>query len=306
MAGESRPRIVILDGATANQIAAGEVVERPASVVKELVENSLDAGARHIGVEVRGGGLELIRVRDDGWGINREDVPLAFARHATSKIRQASDLAGITTLGFRGEALPSIAAVARVEMDTRPAGETAGTRVRIAGGEKPEVTAAACPPGTTVTVTDLFYNTPVRRQYLRKPAAEGRVIAATVEKLALAHPEVAFSLTLDGRRLLATPGNGDLQAAVVALYGLETGRALLNVSGGGGGWQLQGFISPVWLHRAARSQQVLIVNGRYIYNRIFARVVEDCYHSVIPAGRHPIYILHLAIDPRRVDVNVHP
>ncbi|QGP93478.1 DNA mismatch repair protein MutL [Neomoorella glycerini] len=306
MTGELYPRIAILDADTANQIAAGEVVERPASVVKELVENSLDAAARHITIEVKGGGLTLIRVRDDGWGINREDAALAFARHATSKIRRATDLTGITTLGFRGEALPSIAAVARVEMDTRPPGETAGTRVRIAGGGEPEVTATGCPPGTTVTVTDLFFNTPARRQYLKKPANEARAIVAAVEKLALAHPEVAFSLHLEGRRLLSTPGNSDLQAVVAALYGLETGRELLPLAGEGAGWTMKGFISPPWLHRAGRSQQVLTVNGRYIFNRVLTRAVEECYQAVIPSGRHPLFILQLAIDPRLVDVNVHP
>ncbi|GEA15317.1 DNA mismatch repair protein MutL [Moorella sp. E308F] len=306
MTGELCPRIAILDAETANQIAAGEVVERPASVVKELVENSLDAAARHIAIEVKGGGLTLIRVRDDGWGINPEDAPLAFARHATSKIRRANDLWGITTLGFRGEALPSIAAVARVEMDTRPPGETAGVRVRIAGGGEPEITAIGCPPGTTVTVTDLFYNTPARRQYLKKPASEARAVVAAVERLALAHPEVAFNLHLEGKRLLSTPGNSDLQAVVAAIYGLETGRELLPLAGEGEGWTLKGFISPPWLHRAGRSQQVLTVNGRYIFNRLLTRAVEECYQAVIPSGRHPLFILQLTIDPRLVDVNVHP
>ncbi|WP_258360489.1 DNA mismatch repair endonuclease MutL [Moorella sulfitireducens (nom. illeg.)] len=306
MAGEYSSRIVVLDAETANQIAAGEVVERPASVAKELVENSLDASARHITIEVKGGGLTLIRVRDDGVGIIPEDAPLAFARHATSKIRRSEDLWGITTLGFRGEALPSIAAVARVEMDTRPPGETAGIRVRIAGGGEPEVTPVGCPPGTTVTVTDLFFNTPARRQYLKKPASETRAIVTAVEKLALAHPEVAFSLQVEGRRLLSTPGSSDLEAVVAALYGLETGRELLPVSGAGEGWSLVGFISPPWLHRAGRSQQVITVNGRYIFNRAITRAVEECYRSVIPGGRYPIFVLQLAIDPRQVDVNVHP
>ncbi|MDN5344978.1 MAG: mismatch repair protein MutL [Clostridia bacterium] len=304
--GASLTRIVVLDAATANQIAAGEVVERPGSVVKELVENSLDAVARHIAVEVKGGGLELIRVRDDGQGIYPEDVPLAFARHATSKIRRVSDLLALNTLGFRGEALPSIAAVARVEMDTRPAGEMAGTRVRIAGGGAPEVTTTGCPPGTTVTVCDLFYNTPARRQYLKKPATETRAIVAVVARLALAHPQVALSLQIEGRRVLATPGNADWQAVVTAVYGLETGREMLPLAGEGAGWSLQGFISPPWLHRANRSQQVLIVNGRYILNHALTWAVENCYQAVIPAGRHPLFMLQLAIDPYLVDVNVHP
>ncbi|MDN5361440.1 MAG: mismatch repair protein MutL [Moorella sp. (in: firmicutes)] len=299
-------RIAILDALTANQIAAGEVVERPAAVVKELVENSLDAAARHIDVEILGGGLELIRVRDDGLGIGREDAPLAFARHATSKIRRAADLARITTLGFRGEALASIAAVARVEMTTRPPEMTAGTLVRVAGDNQPQVTATGCPPGTTVTVRDLFFNTPARRQYLKKPAAEARAVVAVVEKLALGHPDVAITLSLDGRRSLATPGNGDLQAVLVALYGLETGRELLPLHGAGAGWRLKGFISPPWLHRSHRNQQVWLVNGRYILNRVLTWAVEGCYRSVIPTGRHPLFVLQLVVDPGEVDVNVHP
>ncbi|MGI9860295.1 DNA mismatch repair endonuclease MutL [Moorella naiadis] len=306
MTGNQAARIAVLDALTANQIAAGEVVERPAAVVKELVENSLDAAARHIDVEIAGGGLELIRVRDDGLGIGREDAPLAFARHATSKIRRATDLARITTLGFRGEALASIAAVARVEMTTRPLGETAGTLVRVAGDTQPEVMATGCPPGTTVTVRDLFFNTPARRQYLKKPAVEARTVMGVVEKLALGHPEVALTLSIDGRRSLATPGNSDLQAVLVALYGLETGRELLPLQGAGAGWSLQGFISPPWMHRSHRNQQVWLVNGRYILSRVFTWAVEGCYRSVIPAGRHPLFILQLTLDPGEVDVNVHP
>ncbi|APC08254.1 DNA mismatch repair endonuclease MutL [Neomoorella thermoacetica] len=306
MTGSQETRITILDAMTANQIAAGEVVERPASVVKELVENSLDAAARHITVEIEGGGLQLIRVRDDGRGIEPEDAPLAFARHATSKIRRAADLARITTLGFRGEALASIAAVARVEMATRPPGRPGGTLVRVAGGKPPEVTETGCPPGTSVTVKDLFYNTPARRQYLKKPSTEARAIVATVERLALGHPGVAFSLSLDGRRSLATPGNGDLQAVLAALYGLEIGRELLPFNGSGAGWSLQGFTSPPWLHRSNRDQQVLLINGRYITNRLLTWAIESCYRNVIPAGRHPLFVLHLAVDPGEVDVNVHP
>lgn len=306
MIAEQQARITILDAGTANQIAAGEVVERPASVVKELVENSLDAAARRIDIEIEGGGLELIRVRDDGQGIEQEDAPLAFARHATSKIRRAADLTRITTLGFRGEALASIAAVARVEMTTRPPGMTAGTLVRVAGNSRPEAVATGCPPGTTVTVRDLFFNTPARRQYMKKPAAESRAVVAVVEKLALGHPDVAITLSLDGRRSLATPGNGDLQAVLVALYGLETGRGLLPLQEAGSGWSLNGFISPPWLHRSHRNQQVWLVNGRYILNRVLTWAVEGCYRSIIPTGRHPLFVLQLTVDPGEVDVNVHP
>ncbi len=302
----NKNKIILLDSSIADQIAAGEVVERPASVVKELIENALDAAAKQITIEVQAGGLNLIRVRDNGQGIGADDLTLAFARHATSKIHQSKDLTAIETLGFRGEALPSIAAVSWVEMDTRPAKVIAGQKIIIAGGEILETVETGCPPGTVVTVTDLFYNTPARRQYMKKPSTENRAVATVVERLALAHPEVAFDLRLDGRRSLSTPGDGNFHTVVAAIYGLEVGKELLPIKAAAEKWQLEGFVSPPWLHRARRKQQVLIVNGRYIYNHVLRQGIERCYQTVIPSDRYPIFIIHLCLQPQLVDVNVHP
>lgn len=291
---------------TANQIAAGEVVERPASVVKELVENSLDAAAKHITVDVNDGGTSLIRVRDDGEGISREDASLAFARHATSKIRRASDLNNIITLGFRGEALASIAAVAKVEMITRRVNSLVGTKVNISNGGQPKISEIGCPPGTVISVTDLFNNTPARLKYLKKPSVEARAIAVTIERLALSHPEVAFNFSLDRRPILVTTGNGDLKTVIASVFGLKIGKELLPVTGSGPDWKLIGFVSPPWLHKYNRNQQIIIVNGRYIHNRTIVQTVEKCYQGIIPNGRHPIFLLQVEINPSLVDVNVHP
>ncbi|HBT48220.1 MAG TPA: DNA mismatch repair endonuclease MutL [Peptococcaceae bacterium] len=300
-------KIAVLDPHTADQIAAGEIVERPASVVKELVENAIDAGARHIKIEIRGGGRDYIRVQDDGTGMDADDAVLAFARHATSKIRGIEDLFNVRTLGFRGEALPSIAAVARVELLTRPAGAALGTRVRIEGGRRLAVEEAGCPEGTTVTVADLFFNTPARRRHLKKPNTEASRVAGVVERLALAHPEIAFQLFVEGRRSFSTPGNNDLRSTVAALWGLDMGQNLLavreTIDEGAG---VEGLVSPPWLHRYGREQQVLIVNGRYVLSRIIAREIEAAYHTLIPQQRRPVFVLHLHLPASWLDVNVHP
>lgn len=302
-----QPKIIVLDPQTANQIAAGEIVERPASVVKELVENAIDAQAKHIRVEIKNGGKDYIRVEDDGWGMDARDAVLAFARHATSKIRRAEDLFCLRTLGFRGEALPSIAAVARVEMITRPSGVPLGTRVRVEGGKQTTVEEAGCRQGTVVTVTDLFFNTPARRRYLKKPATEAAQVAGVIERLALAHPEIAFQLIIEGRRSLSTPGNNDLRSSIAAVWGLETAEALLPVNGSvDEEGSFCGFVSPPWLHRYGREQQILIVNGRYIMSRTLNQEIEAVYHHLIPAQRHPIFILHLNLPAAWLDVNVHP
>jgi len=302
----SRPRIAILDPETASKIAAGEVVENPASVVKELVENALDAQASRIVVEIREGGKKYIRVQDDGWGMEAEEARLAFARHATSKIRQAADLFSLRTLGFRGEALPSIAAVARVEMVTRARGCPLGTKIWVEGGHEKRVEEAGCPEGTTVTVTDLFFNTPARGRFLKGPAREAARVGVVVERLALAHPEVAFQLLVDGRRTLATPGNNDLRSTITAVWGLELGENLLYVEGKLEEVSYRGFLSPPWLHRSSRHYQILIVNGRYIISKTLAREIEGIYTNLIPADRYPIFILHLSLPPSWLDVNVHP
>lgn len=303
--------IRLLDETIAAQIAAGEVVERPASVVKELVENALDAGARRIVVEARGGGLREIRVQDDGCGIPADEVELAFARHATSKLQSAEDLWAIRTLGFRGEALPSIASVAQVICVTRVAEAELGVELRIAGGEVQSRLPCGCPAGTTVTVRNLFYNTPVRREYLRSEATETGAISSIVQQYALAYPEVSFSLVIDGRVMFQTAGDGDLRAVAVELYGLEVGRALLPVQAESGADELwvavNGLISPPDLTRSSRSYLSLFANRRALQPRgALAAVVENAYHTMLMKGRFPIAILDLRVHPSAIDVNVHP
>lgn len=303
--------IRVLDATVAAQIAAGEVVERPASVVRELVENALDAGARRVAVEVRGGGLREVRVQDDGCGIPADEVELAFARHATSKLLTADDLWAIATLGFRGEALPSIASVAQVVCVTRAAGAEVGVELRIAGGEVQAVMPRGCSPGTSISVRNLFYNTPVRRDFLRSDATEAAAIAATVTQYALAYPEVRFSLAIDGRTTLQTSGNGDLRAATVEVYGLEAARQLLAVDAVAGEDDEQvrvtGLVSPPGLTRSSRSAIHLFVNRRAIQPRgQVAIVIEEAYHTLLMKGRHPVAILNIVVHPAAVDVNVHP
>jgi len=303
--------IRLLDETIAAQIAAGEVVERPASVVKELLENALDAGARRILIEVRGGGLREIRVQDDGCGIPANEVELAFARHATSKLSSADDLWAIRTLGFRGEALPSIASVAQVICVTRVADAELGVELRIAGGEVQSRLPCGCPVGTTITVRNLFYNTPVRREYLRSEATETGAISAIVQQYALAYPEVSFTLLIDGRMALQTSGDGDLRAVAVELYGLEVGKALLSVQAEAGAdetWvSVNGLISPPELTRSSRNYLSLFANRRVLQPRgALAAVIENAYRTMLMKGRFPIAILDLRVHPSAIDVNVHP
>ncbi|MCS6883385.1 MAG: DNA mismatch repair endonuclease MutL [Oscillochloridaceae bacterium] len=303
--------IRVLDATVAAQIAAGEVVERPASVVKELVENALDAGARRISVEARGGGLREIKVLDDGCGIPAAEVELAFERHATSKLGSAEDLWRITTLGFRGEALPSIASVAQVICVTRAAGEEPGVELRIAGGELQARQPRGCSVGTSITVRNLFYNTPVRREYLRSEAVELSAISAVVQQYALAYPEVRFSLLLEGRLALQTSGDGDLRGVVIELYGLDVARQLLPVEADAGedeqAVRVTGLVSPPGLTRGSRGYLHLFVNRRALQPRgALAAVVEEAYHTLLMKGRHPLAILDIRVHPLAVDVNVHP
>jgi DNA mismatch repair protein MutL len=303
--------IRVLDATVAAQIAAGEVIERPASVVRELVENALDAGARRIVVEARGGGLREIRVQDDGCGIPADEVELAFARHATSKLSTADDLWSIATLGFRGEALPSIAAVAQVICVTRAAGADVGVELRIAGGEVQAIMPRGCSPGTTISVRNLFYNTPVRRDFLRSDAAESAAITSVVTQYALAYPEVRFSLVIDGRATLQTSGNGDLRAATIEIYGLDVARQLLAIDAAVGEGvdlvQVRGLVSPPGLTRSSRAAIHLFINRRAIQPRgQIAIVLEEAYHTLLMKGRHPMAILNITVHPAAVDVNVHP
>ncbi len=303
--------IQVLAPAVAAQIAAGEVVERPASVVKELLENALDAGARRIAVEARGGGLREIKVQDDGCGIAAAEVELAFERHATSKLRTVADLWSIETLGFRGEALPSIASVAQVVCITRTATEEVGTELRVAGGELQGRMPRGCSPGTSISVRNLFYNTPVRREYLRSDATEMSAISTVVQQYALAYPEVRFSLLLDGRLALQTSGDGDLRSVLIELYGIDVARQLfpLDMQYGEGAQEvrLTGMISPPGLTRGSRNYVHLFVNRRAVQPRgALAAVVTEAYHTLLMKGRYPLVVLDIRVDPGAVDVNVHP
>lgn len=298
--------IHILDSHSANQISAGEVVERPASVVKELVENSLDAGAKHIEITIEGNGTPLIRVRDDGSGIGIADLPLAVIRHATSKITQIDDLDHLRTLGFRGEALPSIASVSHLEISTRPVEEVAGLCLTLNGEEQGEFREIGCPVGTSVTVRDLFYNTPARLKFLKSTSTEFGLISDTVGRIALAHPDIAFTLKHPHQIVLQTSGRGDLRETIGAILGHSIARQLIPINGHHKDWQLEGFISPPNLVRSSKQAQFFMINGRMIRSPILSRVLAEGYHTLIPAKLHPVVVLHLSVPPSEYDVNVHP
>ncbi|HWS88254.1 MAG TPA: DNA mismatch repair endonuclease MutL [Pyrinomonadaceae bacterium] len=300
-------KIRVLSDHVANQIAAGEVVERPASVAKELVENSIDAGARRVEVDVEAGGRRLLRVSDDGEGMTRDDAVLAFERHATSKITTAEDLERVSTLGFRGEALASIASVARVELVTQQEGETEGTRVLIEGGRMRDVAPAARPRGTTITVRDLFFNVPARRKFLRSEATESFHLTNLVTHYALAHPEISFTLTNNGREVLRAGTADSLRERAYQIFGGEFIESLLAVAGGSEGvGRVSGFVSAPRARRTTRDAQYLFVNGRYVRDRLVARALTEGYRTVLPHGVYPSALLFLEVPPEEVDVNVHP
>lgn len=295
-------RIAVLPAAVADAIAAGEVVERPAAVVKELAENALDAGATRITIRVEDAGRALIEVVDDGGGILPEDAALAFRRHATSKIETLDDLRAITTLGFRGEALASIAAVAEVELVTRVRGRGEGRRVLVLGGVVEHDGAAGAPDGTRVSVRQLFFNTPARFRFLKQPATETAVVLRVASELALGHPETAFVLQVDGRQVLRTPGTGDLREAFAAVVGTEAAAAMLAVDDG----SVHGLVSPPSLTRSTRDHVVILVNRRRIHHRNLAFAVEQSYQGLKDPDRYPLAVLNLQVDPHEVDINVHP
>jgi DNA mismatch repair protein MutL len=303
--------IAVLPPDVAAKIAAGEVIERPSSIVRELIDNALDAGARRIQIEIEGGGAQLIRISDDGHGLAPEEMPAAFLRHATSKLRRPEDLASVSTLGFRGEALPSIAAAADVDFASRPEGTAPGALLRFSNGALLRETPYAGSRGTVVAVRDLFATQPARRKFLRTASAEAGNIATLVGVYAIAYPEVAFTLQTDGRRSLATAGNGDRREATARVYGADTGAALLDLAtladeGSEPGAMVDGLISPPGLTRANRSQIVCFVNRRIVQPRRLAFAVETAYESLLMSGRHPIAILDIRIPAGEVDVNVHP
>ena len=300
------PKINILDRETAELIAAGEVIARPAAVVKELVENSIDAGATAITVEIGHGGVRLIRVTDNGCGIEREDVPKAFLRHATSKVLRPEDLDRIGTLGFRGEALASICAVSETEILTRAATEEIGTRYTLAGECAGELAEAGCPVGTTITAKNLFYNVPARMKFLKKDSTEGTAVATLMDRLALSHPEIAFKLIRDREVKLATPGSGDLLAAIFAVYGNEFGRGLIPVECENGPIRISGYLARPECCRPSRSMEHFFINNRYVKSVTIMAAVEESYRNHIMVGKFPGCIINLMVDPAQVDVNVHP
>ena len=298
--------INILNRETIDKIAAGEVVERPESVVKELLENAIDSGADSVSVEIREGGLSLIRVTDNGCGIEKEDIPLAFLRHATSKLASASDLLHIRTMGFRGEALASISGVSEVEMITKTKASMFGCRYRINGGQEQELTEIGAPEGTTVIVRNLFYNVPARKKFLKSPATEGARIADIVEKTALSHPGISFRLSIDGRNRLHTAGNGRLSDVVYTIYGREVTSELLPIDWKGPGISITGLIGKPVIARAKREFEIAFINGRYIRSHIIEGAVEDAFRPYMMLHRFPFALLQLTTDPEQVDVNVHP
>ncbi|MDR3540591.1 MAG: DNA mismatch repair endonuclease MutL [Desulfosporosinus sp.] len=298
--------IHILDSHSANQIAAGEVVERPASVVKELVENALDAGAKHIDISIEGNGVPLIRVRDDGCGISVPDLPLTVIRHATSKISQIEDLDHLRTLGFRGEALPSISSVSHLEISSRPADEVAGLCLVINGGESGEFKEVGCPVGTSVTVRNLFFNTPARLKFLKSTPTEFGQISDIVGRIALAHPDIAFSLTHPQQVVLQTSGRGDLRETIGAILGNAIARKLIPINSQNDAWQLEGYISPPDLVRSSKQAQTFMINGRIVRSPFLSRALEEGYHTFVPVKLHPVVVLHLRVPPSEYDVNVHP
>jgi DNA mismatch repair protein MutL len=300
-------KIRVLSDHLANQIAAGEVVERPASVAKELVENAIDAGARRVEVDVEAGGRRLLRVSDDGCGMVRDDALLAFERHATSKIATAEDLNRIGTLGFRGEALASIASVARVEVLTYVEGEEAATRVQIEGGRMRDVQPGARPRGTTIAVRDLFFNVPARRKFLRSEATESFHLTNLVTHYALAHPEIEFTLSNNGREVLRCPPARDLRERAYQVFGAEFIENLLEVAGGHAQVaRVSGYVSAPRERRTSRDAQYLFVNGRYVRDRLISRALSEGYRTVLPNGVYPAALLFLEVPLEEVDVNVHP
>ena len=297
--------IALLPQQVADAISAGEVVERPASVVKELCENSVDAGARHIAVSIDGGGTVRIRVADDGRGIAVSDLPLAVARHATSKIHGIADLDAITTLGFRGEALASIAAVSDFRITSSVIGGAAGRELHVRNGVQIGSSPAAPLPGTTVEVADLFAATPARLRFLRQAKAEAAAAVRLVGDLALCHPNVAFRCEIDGKQAMATPGSGSLRDAATAVFGRDAAHELLDVSGGGA-ITVSGLISEPRVHRGTRGGLVLVVNSRRVHNRALGFAAEEAYRGLLPQGRHPYGVVIVDIDAAEIDVNVHP
>ncbi len=300
------PTIKLLDKSVAELIAAGEVIERPSSVIKELIENSVDAGAKHITIEIKSGGISYMRITDDGCGIAFSEIPTAFLRHATSKISKADDLDCIGTMGFRGEALASVAAVAKVEMMTKRECDELGGRYKIEGGEQTEYESCGCPNGTTIIIRDLFYNTPARLKFLKKDVSEGNFIASVVDKLALAHPDISFRFIRDNKSVRLTSGDGSLISTIKAVFGRQLAESFVPVDFSINDIEVTGFVSSPLFCRASRSMQTFFVNNRYIKSTTCMAALEEAYRNSIMVGKFPACVLFIKIRPETVDVNVHP
>lgn len=300
------PEIKILDQETINKIAAGEVIDRPASVVKELLENAIDARASAVTVEIKDGGISLIRITDNGCGFEKGQIPIAFLRHSTSKIKSIEDLATVSSLGFRGEALSSIAAVAQVELITKPSGVLNGFRYQIEGGHEKSLDEIGAPEGTTFIVRNLFYNTPARRKFLKTPVTEAGYIADVVEKIALSHPEVSIRFINNGQTKLHTTGNGKIKDIIYNVYGREITAALVPVEFSSNNVSMTGFIGKPMLSRGNRSYENYFINGRYIKSSLISKAIEEGYHGFMMQHKYPFTVLHIEIEATLLDVNVHP
>ena len=300
------PKIELLTQETIDKIAAGEVIERPSSVVKELVENALDAGANVITVEIKDGGISFIRITDNGCGIEKDQIPLAFLRHSTSKIRSVEDLLTVSSLGFRGEALSSIAAVAQVELITKPVGALMGVRYMIEGSKEKSAEEIGAPDGTTFLVRNIFYNTPARRKFLKAAQTEGSYISDLMERMALSHPYVAFKFIANNQTKLQTSGNGNIKEIIYHIYGRDITAALMEINGGNEELSIRGFVGKPAVTRGNRNFENYFINGRYIKSRLIAKSIEDAYKNFMMLHQYPFTVLYLEMDGQLLDVNVHP
>ena len=298
--------IVLLDDLTINKIAAGEVIERPASAIKEMVENSIDAGATNITVEIKNGGISYIRITDNGKGIAEDDLEIAFERHATSKIRSAEDLNTVKSMGFRGEALASISAISRVELVSKTASQANGQRIVVEGGNIIEKSETGAGVGTTITVTNLFYNTPVRYKFLRKDFTEAGYIEDAISRIALAHPEISLKLINTGRTVIQTNGNGDLKTVIYSLYGKTVANSIIDVDYELEDIHIYGVIGKPEIARSNRANQIFFINKRYVKDKVLSSATERAYKDYIPSGKFAFIVLNIDMNPRKVDVNVHP
>ena len=298
--------IKVLDSVTINKIAAGEVIERPSSVVKELVENAIDAKATAVTIEIKDGGISFIRITDNGQGFEKDDIPVAFLRHSTSKIQSVEDLMTVSSLGFRGEALSSISAVAQIELITKTHESLMGTRYVIEGGKEKQLEAVGCPDGTTFIVRNLFYNTPARRTFLKTPVTEGNYIAELVEKLAMSHPDVSFRFISNNQNKLHTSGNGNIKDIIYHVYGRDISANLLPISYESEQLNIAGFIGKPVVNRGNRNFENYYINGRFIKSNIINKAIEEAYKSFMMQHKYPFTALHFTIDQNLLDVNVHP